>query len=275
MIIDCHVHADNRKKVHDLLKKMEDNRIDASVILYFPLWKKKGYLSLEKLIPVVAEHPNLYLAGSIKMIDNNDFDKDFAILQSAAQNKDILAVKLYPGYEQFYPTDIKCERIYNLCTENHIPVIFHSGDTWWVLRTPKVRYADPIYIDDVAVNFPELKILIAHLGNPWIRETAEVMSKNGNVFTDLSGILFPPSHQRRFEKRYTEKLKENLLDLVAYYGDTDKLLFGTDYPLYKQKRYIDFFNSIKEFNKSDRENILFKNAMKFFGIEADKINDSI
>ena len=273
MIIDCHVHADNRKNVLNLLKSMKTNDIGASVILYFPLWKKPGYLSLEKLIPVVAEHPNLYLAGSIKMIDNNDFDRHFKILQRAIQNKDIIAIKLYPGYEPFFPSDSVCDPIYKLCTENKIPVIFHSGDTWWLFPTSKVRYADPIYIDDVAANYPELKILIAHLGNPWIKETAEVVSKNQNVFTDLSGILYPPYHNSRFEKRYTENLKESLLDLVAYYGDTDKLLFGTDFPLYGQKKYIEFINSIREFNGTDRDNILFKNAMNFFastGIKKDE-----
>jgi predicted TIM-barrel fold metal-dependent hydrolase len=266
MIIDCHVHAENRKNVLSLIDSMKANDIDAAVILYFPLWKKPGYLSLEKLIPVVAEHPELYLAGSIKMIDNPDFDRHFETLRRAAENKDIVAVKLYPGYEPFFPSDSLCDPIYKLCSENKIPVIFHSGDTWWLFPTAKVRFADPIYIDDVAANYPELKILIAHLGNPWIRETAEVVSKNPNVFTDLSGLLCPPNHKKRFEKRYTEHLKESLLDLAAYYGDTDKLLFGTDFPLYTQKRYIDFFNSITEFTRNDRDNILYRNAIRFFDL---------
>lgn len=264
MIIDCHVHADNSRNVRSLLKSMNANDIDASIILYFPLWKKPGYLSLEKLIPVVARHPNLYLAGSIRMIDNPDFDRHFNVLQRAAQNRDIVAVKLYPGYEPFFPSDSICEPIYKLCTDNRIPVIFHSGDTWWLFPTSKVRYTNPVYIDDVAANYPDMKILIAHLGNPWIRETAEVVSKNRNVYTDMSGILCPPHHQERFAKRYTEKLKVDLLDLLAYYGDTDKLLFGTDFPLYNQRTYIDFFNSIREFTAADREMILYKNTMNFF-----------
>ncbi len=266
MIIDCHVHADNSRKVQSLLKSMKANNIAFSVILYFPLWKKPGYLSLEKLIPVVAVHPGLYLAGSIRMINNPDFERHFTILKQAIQNGDIVAVKLYPGYEPFFPSDSICEPIYRLCADNRIPVIFHSGDTWWLFPTSKVRYADPIHIDDVAANYPDLKILIAHLGNPWIRETAEVVSKNRNVFTDLSGLLCPPHHQPRFARRYTEKLREEILDLVAYCGDTDKLLFGTDFPLYNQETYIDFFNSIREFNQADRDKILYENARHFFAI---------
>ncbi len=267
MIVDCHVHADNGRKVQSLLKSMKANYIDASIILYFPLWKKPGYFSLEKLIPVIAGHPELYLAGSIRMTDNPDFDRHFHVLKQAAQNRDIVAVKLYPGYEPFFPSDRICEPIYKLCTDNRIPVIFHSGDTWWLFPTSKVRYANPVYIDDVAANHPDLKIMIAHLGNPWIRETAEVASKNRNVVTDLSGLLCPPHHQERFAKRYTKKLREEILDLVAYYGDTDKLLFGTDFPLYDQKTYLNFFNSIGEFNQADREKILHENAKRFFALQ--------
>jgi predicted TIM-barrel fold metal-dependent hydrolase len=274
MIIDCHVHADTKENVRDLLKSMEYNAIDVSILLYWPFLEGREYLPLEKLVPIVADHRNLYLTGSIQMTGNRNFDRDLITLQSAIQNKHIIAVKLYPGYEYFYPNDCICDPIYTMCTEHQIPVIFHSGDAWWELHTPLVRYAYPIYIDDVAVKYPKLKILIAHLGNPWIRETAEMISKNKNVYTDLSGILFPPSRHRRFVKRYTEKLKERLLDLVAYYGDTDKLLFGTDYPLYSQKEYIDFFEDIKEFNNTDRANILYKNAMRLFNINPDKIKAS-
>jgi hypothetical protein len=264
MIIDCHVHADNRRMVNNLLRSMELNAIDASVIFYFPLWKKQGYLSLEKLIPVVSAYPNLYLAGSIKMTDNPHFERDLEILHQAVQNRQVIAVKLYPGYEPFAPNDSLCDPIYRLCDENQIPVIFHSGDTWWLFPQSRVRFAHPLFIDDVAVRYPGLKILIAHLGNPWIRETAELVSKNRNVYTDMSGLLSPASH--RFEARYTEGLRGTILDLVAYCGHTGKLLFGSDFPLYRQERYLDFFNSIPEFKRADRNRILSENAIRFFNL---------
>ena len=69
--------------------------------------------------------------------------------------------------------------VYELAIEFDVPVMFHSGDTY----TPKgkVRFAHPLHIDDVAVDFPDLKIVICHVGNPWIRDCMEVVYKNANV----------------------------------------------------------------------------------------------
>jgi pentatricopeptide repeat protein len=267
MIIDCHVHAGSAEEVEDLLKSMKEYQIDKSIILDWPNLPGQRNIPLNVMYSLIAGYKNLLLAGSIKIKNNKNFHDDVDVLRKAILGKEIIAVKLYPGYEHFYANDDACDPVYELCQQMHIPVIFHSGDTWWKISNSIIRYANPLYIDDVAVRFPKLRILIAHLGNPWIRETAEVLYKNRNVYTDLSGILYINQHLGRFEKRYNEGLKNQLLDLVAYCGTTRKLLFGSDFPLYSQGLYLDFIHGISEFTARDLNNILYKNALTFFNIE--------
>jgi len=269
MIIDCHVHAGTAGEVEDLLQSMKEYHIDKSIILYWPNLPGQRNPPLNVMHSLIAGHNNLLLAGSVKIKNNRNFHDDLAVLRNAILGKKIIAVKLYPGYDHFYANDDACDPVYELCQQMYIPVIFHCGDTWWKINTSIIRYANPLYIDDVAVRFPRLRILIAHLGNPWIRETSEVMYKNRNVYTDLSGILYTNQNPGRFEKRYNEGLKNHLLDLVAYCGSTRKLLFGTDFPLYRQGQYLDFIHGIRDFTARDLDNILYKNALAFFNIEPD------
>jgi len=268
MLIDCHVHAYTKEQINKLLSSMEKNRIDKSVIMYWPniggtkesIFKT---LPLGEVLKNIKNHPNLFLVGSIKVTDDKYFDKQFKELEGALLKKQIIGVKLYLGYEHFFANDPRCDVIYKLCTNYNVPVIYHTGDTW-KLKTAAVRFANPIYIDDVAIKFPKLKILISHLGNPcWIKETAEVVYKNKNVFTDFCGTLSFPG---RFEKEYNENLKRQILELVAYCGTPRKLLFGSDYDVYKQEQYVKFLNSFKGFSSEDLEYIKYKNAEKLFGI---------
>ena len=72
-------------------------------------------------------------------------------------------------------------------TKYHLPVIFHTGDNW--STTAKVKYAHPLRMDEVAVDHPEVRFVLAHFGNPWLIDAAEVVFKNPNVWADLSGLF--------------------------------------------------------------------------------------
>jgi hypothetical protein len=242
---------------------MKKNKIDKSIIMHWPNLGEIKVPAFDEVLKNIKKHPNLFLAGSIRVTDSKNFDSQFKVLEEALVKKQIVGVKLYLGYEHFFANDPRCDAIYELCVRYNAPVIFHTGDTW-CLKRAIVRFANPIYIDDVAVKFPKLKILIAHLGNPcWTPEAAEVVSKNKNVYTDFSGIL---SLSGRFKKVYYESVKRQILELVAYCETPRKLLFGTDFELGKQEDYIEFLESFEEFSKTDMEYIKHKNAEKLFGI---------
>jgi hypothetical protein len=267
MIIDCHTHAQTKEKIEKLLLSMEENKIDKSIIIWWPGIGDKdsifGITPLEDLIKILENKPNLFLIGSLIITDKESFSSQFEILKTVISARKIVGVKIYLGYEHIFANDARCNPVYELCEKNNLPVMFHTGDTWR-FKKAMVRYANPIYIDDVAVNFPNLKIVISHLGNPcWFKETAELIYKNENVFADFSGTLSFPG---KFEREYNENLKKEILEIVAYCGTPRKILFGSDFDIYEQKQYIDFLDSFKEFSEEDLEYIKHKNAENLFGI---------
>ena len=171
----------------------------------------------------------------------------------------VKALKLYPGYEPFYPYDKRCQVIYDLACEYDVPVMFHTGDTY--SPKGKVRFAHPLNIDDVAVDNPELKIVICHIGNPWIRDCMEVVYKNKNVYADISGLVLG-NFQEAFERFMHEQIRE----MILYAGEPRYLLYGTDWPICTMESYLSFVKSL-DLKPKSREMILWKNSAKLFKID--------
>ena len=96
-------------------------------------------------------------------------------------------LKIYLGYFPFAPDAPVYRAFYRLAEECNVPVIFHTGDT--ESTSSKLKFAHPLGIDAIAAEYPQVNFLIAHLGNPWLMDAAEVISKNDNVYADLSGFV--------------------------------------------------------------------------------------
>ena len=96
-------------------------------------------------------------------------------------------IKLYPGYTPFYVTDPMYEPVYDLARKYQVPVAIHCGDT----SSPNalLKYAHPLTVDEAAVKHPDIIFVICHMGDPWVMDTAELIGKNHNVYTDLSGLI--------------------------------------------------------------------------------------
>ena len=130
----------------------------------------------------------------------------------------IRMIKIHPPHQLLFPNDYvhgvkELEIIYRAAEANGIPVMFHTGTS--VFPGARNKYGDPIYVDDVAVDFPKLKILLAHGGRPlWMDTAFFLIRRHPNVYLDISGI--PP--KRLLE--YFPRLEE-----IAH-----KTLFGTDWP---------------------------------------------
>jgi predicted TIM-barrel fold metal-dependent hydrolase len=130
----------------------------------------------------------------------------------------IRMIKIHPPHQLLYPNAYlsgvkELEIIYRAAEANGIPIMFHTGTS--IFPGARNNYGDPIYIDDVAVDFPKLKILLAHGGRPlWMNTAFFLLRRHPNVYLDISGI--PP----RALLEYFPRLEE-----VA-----DKSLFGTDWP---------------------------------------------
>lgn len=269
MIIDVHAHIgllpnsqfaeSYEKNLKFLLSEMKGAKIDhAFIIAGFK--KKSGFnIATKNLIRLIAGHKNLHVIGSIDIFDYGK--KDLEELDGYLKKGEIIGIKLYTGYQHFYPADKKCEPVYRLCQKYGAPVIFHSGDTLaGYVKNPKLKYSHPLHIDDVAADWPDLKIVIAHMGNPWLTDCAEVVYKNPNVFADISGLVVGDE----FSKSYGKLIKSRIQELVAYVG-SNKLMYGTDWPLCPMRSYVRFAKGL-ELNRADQEKLFYKNALNIFNL---------
>lgn len=271
MIIDAHTHigrlqgsdrfnASFEKNAELLTAEMKEAGVSLSLVLAS---YKNGHIAepgTEEQLNILAKHPELRTVGSIDVV--SDLQADLERAERWLKEKTIVAVKLYPGYQQFYPNDKLCGPIYELCLKYGVPVIFHSGDTLnnYDIRG-RVKYSHPLHIDDVAVDFPELKIIVAHLGNPWLDDCAELVYKNDNVFADLSGLVVSEG----LDSPYGQLMARRIGDLATY-SSPDKLLYATDWPLAGMKGYIEFVRGLG-FTEQQQDRIFYKNAKELFTLE--------
>ncbi len=163
----------------------------------------------------------------------------------------IRLIKIHPPHQLLYPNDYlrgtkELEIIYRAAEANGIPVMFHTGTS--VFPGARNKYGDPMYVDDVAVDFPKLKILLAHGGRPlWMDTAFFLIRRHPNVYLDISGI--PPKTLLKYFPRLEE---------IA-----PKALFGTDWPgpgVADIKRNLDDFRALP-LPPATREQILGRTAI--------------
>jgi predicted TIM-barrel fold metal-dependent hydrolase len=126
-------------------------------------------------------------------------------------------VKLGPIYQGTSPLNPLATRVFARAERLGLPIMIHQGAIF--ANAGRLADANPLLIDDVAIAFPDLKIVIAHLGHPWIHETAVVLRRHANVFADTSAIGNRPT------------MLAAGLSAAKEYGVLDKLLFGSDSPM--------------------------------------------
>ncbi len=152
-------------------------------------------------------------------------------------------VKLLPVLQRYAPNDRKYYPIYDVAQELQVPVAIHMGTHF--LPYSKLSNSKPLSLEDVAMDFPDLTIICAHLGHPWVEDTIMLIRKAPNVYTDISGLMLP-DHKRTFSILYKG------LILAYEYGVLDKVLFGTDYPVNTPANCIEILENINHFaNNTD------------------------
>ena len=137
-------------------------------------------------------------------------------MHAGHQELGLSGIKLLPMYAGFRPDDERLDALWEYAREHALPVLLHTGTTF-VAQAP-LECTLPRHLDSVATRYPEVKIIMAHLGHPYEHECVAVIRKHPNVYADVGAL-----HYRPFQ------LYQSLM-LVQEYGVWDKLLFGTDYP---------------------------------------------
>ena len=164
--------------------------------------------------------------------------------------------KFHPTLQGFSPDDPMAYPLYEAIQELGVPALFHSGQTGIGAGMPggnglRLRHSNPMLLDDVAADFPDLTIILAHPSFPWQDEALSVATHKANVFIDLSGWspkYFPP--------------------LLVQYANTilkDKVLFGSDYPLITPERWISDLDTLP-IRDEVRPLILKENAIRVLGL---------
>lgn len=137
-------------------------------------------------------------------------------LRDGHEELGLCGIKLLPMYAGFRPDDERLDPLWRYASERRLPVLLHTGTTF-VAQAP-LEHTLPRHLDTVAARFPDVRMILAHLGHPYEGECVAVIRKHPNVYADVSAL-----HYRPFQFYHS-------LMLVQEYGVWDKLLFGTDYP---------------------------------------------
>lgn len=270
MIIDVHTHINNyhedkvvslNDNLNLLTDTMAENGVDYSLVL--SSYKvNENRPSTKQVVEAIDGRPNLGVVSGISYLNYNH--RDIREIGEYLEAGLIKGLKFYPGYEPFYPNDTRLQVWYEMAVEYNVPVMFHSGDTY--APTGKVKYSHPLHIDDLAVDFPELKIVICHVGNPWIRDCMEIVYKNKNVHADISGLVLGD-----FSEKFERFMKKEIEEMIVYAGDPNYLLYGTDWPISNMKSYLKFMNQL-DLADEKKELILWKNAADLFHIDVSKFS---
>jgi predicted TIM-barrel fold metal-dependent hydrolase len=267
LIIDCHTHLNNyhdedRESLPECLdnlqREMRRNRVDIALVL--TSYKDvPGRPSTKAVVEATRDLKNIFVVAGISYL--NFHVDQLAPIRDYMQEGLVRGLKLYPGYEPFYPMDEKLTPVYELAAEMKFPMMIHSGDTY--SPKGKIKFSHPIHVDEVAVDHPDVNFVICHIGNPWIRDCMEVVYKNANVYTDISGLVLG-----NFSDRFEIYMRKQLEEMLLYGVNPDKVLFGTDWPISSMESYIQFMNEL-HIPEQDRRKMYFENSARLFRLSAD------
>jgi len=278
MITDCHVHiqpielfkpealalmktsrkdfdrvAEYCQSPKKFLQHLDDIGIDRAVLINYVAPEVIGFTPAvnEFIANYVKEDPaRLIPCGSVHPRHTANVLADMEQIVRLG----IKLIKIHPPHQLLYPNDYingvkELEIIYRAAEANGIPIMVHTGTS--IFPGARNKYGDPIYVDDVAVDFPRLKILLAHGGRPlWMDTAFFLIRRHRNVYLDISGI--PPKTLLKYFPRLEE---------IAH-----KTLFGTDWP---GPGVPEIANNLAEFralplSDATKQQILSKTALEIW-----------
>ncbi len=262
MIIDCHVHLNNYHdqiavSLDESLDKLQEAMAEASVdhsIVLTSYVVNPNRPSTAEVVRAVEKVKNLSVVAGISYTHYKE--RDLRQMADFLKDRLVVGLKLYPGYEPFYPHDPRLRVVYDLAEEFDVPVMIHSGDTY--SPKGKLKYSHPLEVDEVAVDYPNVKFVICHLGNPWLTDCMEVVYKNKNVYTDFSGLVLG-----EFTEAFEDFMERQIEDAILYAGEPNYLLYGTDWPICGMKSYVEFVKQLK-MSDEQKHQIMYENARRLF-----------
>jgi predicted TIM-barrel fold metal-dependent hydrolase len=182
-------------------------------------------------------------------------------IERATQDLGLVGIKLGPNYQNFDPLGPEAFRIYKRAQELKLPVLFHQGTS--PVRFADLDYAHPRHMDRIATAFPNLKVVMAHVGHPWQIDTIVVIRKHPNVYADISANFYRPWSY------YNE------LRLATEWNVLPKLLLGSDFPVATPQETIDSLATVNDIIAGtnlpqvplgELEKIIDRNSLELLGL---------
>ena len=202
----------------------------------------------DKVIGFMSVHP-----GAVDVMEE---------LERCVGDLGLKGLKLAPNYQNFHPLGEEARRVYEFAQRRELPIVFHQGTA--PMRAAPLMYAHPIVMDELAMDFPELKIVMAHMGHPWHEDCIAVIRKHPNVYADVSGQFYRPWQMY------------NGMRLAHEWSVMHKLLFASDWPLTTPQETMDALNGFNTFAEQYHlpsvledalEGIIERDSLALLGIE--------
>ena len=251
MIVDCHTHIwESPEQLGQALSAIESRSyrmnaggngitglpdasarqhyissepVDKSFVLGF----KSRYLGAEIPIDIVSryvrEHPDKLIG--VAGIDPTNLNEAMDDLHLAHEKLGMRAITVSPAAQDFHPADSRAMQVFAEAARLNMPVLVHQG--LHLSAASKMEFARPALLDEVARDLPTLRVVLAHVGYPWVDECIVLLGKHPNVYADISSLLHRPWQAY------------NAILSAYQYGVIDKLLFGSDFPYTTAKAAIE------------------------------------
>lgn len=204
--------------------------VDASIVVGFVSAHLHARIPNERIAEYVGRQPTRVFgfAG----IDPSDPREALDEIARARDELGLVGIAVAPPAQNFHPSDSRAMRVYARAVELAMPVLFHAG----IRIEPETRldYARPFLLDEVAREFPEMRMVVAHMGLPWVDETLFLLAKHEHVYAEISGLLRHPWQAYQ------------ALSSAYEQGVMDKLLFGSGFPFSTPAQCIETLFSINQ-----------------------------
>lgn len=208
----------------------------------------------DTIADAVRRHPDVFLGfGGVDPWKGAPAVRE---IERCATELGLRGLKFNPGRQKFFPNDQRFYPLYEAAAKHNLIVLFHTGMLGAGAGTPggmgyKLKYTQPIHLDDVAGDFPELRIIGAHPSWPWQEESLAIARHKSNFYIDLSG--WAPKYFSSSLVQYANTVLQ------------DKVLFGSDWPAIKVERWLEEFAELP-IKPEVRRKIMLDNARALLGL---------
>lgn len=230
-------------------RHLDAEGVDAAVLVNYVSPDVMGYLpeANDWVVKYAAGRPRLVPMGSAHPKNTPNVRSEVERILDLG----VRALKVHAAHQLVYPNDEKIRPLFEVASERKVPVTIHTGTS--VFPRAKNRFTDPIFVDDVAVDFPDVTILLAHAGRPLWYESAHFLARrHANVFLEVSGI--PP---------------KRLLDVLPRLPDMDhKVVWGSDWPsmgVKSMRANVEQFLALP-LSDAAKGRILWETGARIFGV---------